>query len=145
MKPLLNIMEEHKLDFHGTFRKLASFRPALLDEEQNGLERFILDLLTLSPETQTMDHAKATKDWMAWLELYSERIMSEKDEWTGDNFDSEREEAAKEVNPRFVLRQWVLEEVIKKMEANMETGKRILGKVLQVSSRHYFLDMSTQC
>jgi uncharacterized protein YdiU (UPF0061 family) len=81
-----------------------------------------------------MDHAKATSDWMAWFEKYSERVLSERDEWSPEdaNWDAEREKASKAANPRFVLRQWALEEVIKKVEEDAESGKKILGKVLQV-------------
>jgi len=68
-----------------------------------------------------------------WFEKYAERILSERDEWaTGDDWDTEREKAAKGANPRFVLRQWVLEEVIKKVEGDAESGKKMLGKVLQM-------------
>ena len=49
--------------------------------------------------------------------------------------DAARERAARAANPRFVLRQWVLEEVIKKVEEDMDNGKRILAKVLQVRRR----------
>jgi uncharacterized protein YdiU (UPF0061 family) len=142
VQPLLDIMAEHKLDFHATFRKLSFFKPSLLtspapsadpNPNQNVLEKFISDLLNLSPEGRSMDHTKATNDWMAWLEKYARRILSERDEWTaGEDWDSEREKAAKAANPRFVLRQWVLEEVIKKVEIDAESGKKILGKVLQV-------------
>jgi serine/tyrosine/threonine adenylyltransferase len=142
VQPLLDIMAEHKLDFHATFRKLSFFKPSLLtspapsadpNPNQNVLEKFISDLLNLSPEGRSMDHTKATNDWMAWLEKYARRILSERDEWTaGEDWDSEREKAAKAANPRFVLRQWVLEEVIKKVEVDAESGKKILGKVLQV-------------
>ena len=38
----------------------------------------------------------------------------------------------KSVNPRFVLRQWLLEEVIKKVEEDSKTGKQVLAKVFQV-------------
>jgi len=41
------------------------------------------------------------------------------------------------VNPRFVLRQWVLEEVIKKVEKDPDSGKKILGKVLQMACNPY--------
>lgn len=132
-------MAEHKLDFHGTFRKLSYFRPSLLvpkpeDPNQATLEKFISDVLSLSPEVQTMDHAKAAKDLMVWFEKYSERIFSEKDEWASGDFDLEREKVAKSANPRFVLRQWVLEEVIGKVEKDTESGKKILAKVLHVSN-----------
>lgn len=128
-------MAEHRLDFHATFRKLSFFKPSLLTPSNSNpnLEKFISDLLSLSPEAQNMDHAKATNDWMAWFEKYAKRILSERDEWaSGNDWDLERENAAKGANPRFVLRQWVLEEVIKKVEDDAESGKKILGKLLQV-------------
>lgn len=80
-----------------------------------------------------MDREKATTDFLTWLRTYAERILSERDEWAAADFDAEREKAAKSANPRFVLRQWVLEEVIKKVENDTGTGKKILAKVLQVS------------
>ncbi|KIM92020.1 hypothetical protein PILCRDRAFT_57074, partial [Piloderma croceum F 1598] len=74
VQPLLDIMAEHKLDFHATFRKLSFFKPSLLtsspadpNPNQNVLEKFISDLLDLSPEGRSMDHTKATNDWMAWF------------------------------------------------------------------------------
>lgn len=138
-------MEEHKLDFHSTFRKLAFFRPSLLeggepsDPNNKKLDSFISSILTLSPEAATMDHGKATKDLLDWLHKYSERILSEGDLWK-DETDAElvREKAALGANPRFVLRQWVLEEVIKKVEKDTGNGKKILGKVLQVGSPFVF-------
>ncbi|KAJ8521386.1 hypothetical protein ONZ45_g1939 [Pleurotus djamor] len=145
-KPLLDIMQEHKLDFHSTFRKLASFKPSLLQADDEAsleaqpttlppLQSFITDLLSLSPDTQSMDHGKATGDCLKWLEAYSKRIEAERNEWVGSNgadFDEQRELAAKGANPRFVLRQWVLEEVIGKCENDMTSGKRILAKVLHM-------------
>ena len=48
-----------------------------------------------------------------------------------------REEAMKSVNPRFILRQWILEEVIAEMEeAGLEDiprARRALARVLHVS------------
>lgn len=142
-RPLLEIMSEHKLDFHSTFRRLAYFRPSWVQStgETNGsapdgvLDEYISSLLALTPESETMDKAKATDDWKNWLERYASRIHSERSEWGGADFDAEREKACRAANPRFVLRQWVLEEVIKKVEENADTGKRVLRKVLQVSFR----------
>ena len=51
--------------------------------------------------------------------------------WGGEP-DEERERAMRSVNPRFVLRQWVLEEVIKSVEGDVGEGRRVLGKVMQV-------------
>ena len=59
------------------------------------------------------------------------------DEWTSAgvvDVDREREKEMKGVNPRFVLRQWLLEEVIKKVEMDSDSGKRVLAKVMHVCS-----------
>ena len=137
-------MREHKLDFHCTFRKLSFFRTSFLYPpsyergtpetscSRSPLEKFIGDLLEFSPEIQTMDHTKAARDWITWLEGYAQRIDSERSEW-GEDIVTERENSAKGANPRFVLRQWLLEEVIAKVEMDSESGKRLLAKVLHVS------------
>jgi len=145
-------MENHGLDFHATFRTLSVFRPSMLLEQQPdgkmadgsgspALQDFITKLLAMTPEPGRLDHAAATGEWLVWLETYARRIESERGDWVqgepdGDvdfDFDKERERAAKAANPRFVLRQWVLEEVISKVERDTESGKRVLAKVLFVS------------
>ena len=81
----------------------------------------------------------SSKQWKNWLEKYAARIESEKEEWVGASESSEgdwlalREEEARLANPRFVLRQWVLEEVIAKVEADAQNGRHVLAKVMQVS------------
>jgi serine/tyrosine/threonine adenylyltransferase len=102
-----------------------------LPDSATDLEKYIASLLTLSPGVKTMDRGKATSDWKSWLEKYARRIETERDQW-GDDLDGGREKAAKGANPRFILRQWVLEEVIKKVGDDPEGGKRILGKVMKV-------------
>ncbi|KZT18291.1 UPF0061-domain-containing protein [Neolentinus lepideus HHB14362 ss-1] len=136
-RPLLDIMDEHKLDFHGTFRLLSTFRPSLLDSAPSlspgsALDKLVSSIFNLSPESDRIDKEKATKDWVEWLTKYSERIQSERDQW-GADMDKEREDAAKAANPRFVLRQWVLEEVIKKVGQDANSGKRVLAKVLKMA------------
>ena len=135
-------MQDHRLDYHSTFRKLCFFRPSFLQlsaggegsdglKPQSSLEKFIGELLASSPEPQSIDYVKATSDWMTWLDAYAQRIASECGEWTGD-VEVEREEAAKGANPRFILRQWVLEEVIANVEKDYDSGKRLLAKVMHV-------------
>lgn len=138
-RPLLDIMGDHRLDFHSTFRRLAYFRPSMVqpvegsDGDNPALGEFVESLLTLTPEPQMVDAFKAKSDWKTWLKTYAARIESERSEWDGDNdVDAARERASRAANSRFVLRQWVLEEVIKKVEEDMDNGKRILAKVLQV-------------
>ena len=127
-------MEDHKLDFHGTFRRLCFFKPSMASSEDN-LKAFIDSVLNLTSEPERLDRIKAQNDWSDWLKRYAARIESERDHW-GADADMEREREAKSANPRFVLRQWVLEEVIKKVETDAESGKRILRKVLHVRNLH---------
>ena len=145
-KPLLDLMETHKLDFHTIFRTLCSFRPSMLPadttKEANArpspIEAFVTKLLAATPDPQRLDHRQAASDWLAWLDKYAKRIGSEREEW-GSDMDEDREKAARAANPRFVLRQWVLEEVIKKVEQDAGSGKRVLAKVMHVRS---FFDSS---
>jgi serine/tyrosine/threonine adenylyltransferase len=149
-------MESSQLDFHSTFRTLSSFKPSLLALLQpqldptptnltnsamespvsNALHQFITNILSATPEPQRLDHGAATGEWLSWLERYATRIRDEEAEWTvtaNTDIDTERGQEMKSVNPRFVLRQWVLEEVIKKVERDSDSGKRVLAKVMDVS------------
>ncbi|KAJ6505924.1 hypothetical protein DFH09DRAFT_1251827 [Mycena vulgaris] len=132
VRPLLDLMASHKLDFHGTFRVLAAFRPEMLPasaEAQDSktapteeLEAFIARLFAQAPGAQ-MDRARATEEWCAWLEVYAR----------AEGMDVQRTRAARAANPRFVLRQWVLQEVIAAVEKDSVRGRRILAKVLHMA------------
>jgi uncharacterized protein YdiU (UPF0061 family) len=138
-KPLLDVMEEHSLDFHSTFRKLSAFRPDYIRGDGKKLNAFISYLLVSTPHPEQLDKAKASTSFKAWLTKYSNRILKERKEWDGssqEEVDALRENQMNRVNPRFVLRQWVLEEVIAKVEKDAVSGSRVLAKVLKVSCRH---------
>lgn len=135
------MMETQRLDFHGTFRRLAFFHAGMMKQD-NGerMETYIKGILSGTPDPDRMDYGKATEEWMAWLDKYSARIESERhgQEWAGEaDFDSARQGAATSVNPRFVLRQWVLEELIKKVEEDHDNGKRIMAKVMQMACKPF--------
>jgi uncharacterized protein YdiU (UPF0061 family) len=92
---------------------------------------------------------EASTEWKKWLEKYAARIESEKNEWVSvssdGDWEAQREKDARLANPRFVLRQWVLEEVIAKVEADAQNGRHVLAKVMQVRVRymsvhHWWLD-----
>jgi uncharacterized protein YdiU (UPF0061 family) len=144
-------MAEHGMDFHGTFRTLARFRPGWMKEEAKTasvaaednadapLAAFLARLLAQAPDQERLDRACASKELIAWLEVYAQRVEGEAEEWTTDDsakdqvdVDEQRERAALAANPRFVLRQWVLEEVISRVEADAVGGRRVLAKVLHV-------------
>ena len=134
-KRFLDIMEEHSLDFHSTFRKLSTFRPSYAQGDDEKLGAFTSYLLKSTPHPERLDKAKASADFKVWLTEYSSRVSNERTEWgsgSQEEIDGLREKEMNGVNPRFVLRQWVLEEVIAKVEKDAMSGKRILAKVLEV-------------
>ncbi|KAH9063867.1 hypothetical protein EDB87DRAFT_1600794 [Lactarius vividus] len=141
VQPLLAILADQKLDFHLTFRHLTRFRPALLVSSSD--TSFIDTLISFTATTGVSERDAASKQWRSWLEKYAARIETEKDEWIDANSGSEgnwlaqREKEARLANPRFVLRQWVLEEVIAKVEADAESGRRVLAKVMQMACNPY--------
>ncbi|KAF7985567.1 hypothetical protein HWV62_3837 [Athelia sp. TMB] len=126
--PLLRLLQDHKLDFHGAFRQLCFFRPSLQGE---ALDTFAGRILALTPDALTMDRQQALTDLKAWLEAYAVRLQAE------GEVEAELDARRKAVNPRFVLRQWVLEEVISVLEKDEERGKRVLGKVLRMAEQPF--------
>ena len=137
-KRFLDLLEEHGLDFHSTFRKLSAFRPGHIQDSGEKLDGFISYLLESTPRPEQLDRVKASADFKAWLTKYSDRILEEREEWgpiSQEEIDALRQKEMDGVNPRFVLRQWVLEEVIEKVEKDAVSGRRVLAKVLKVSFR----------
>ena len=134
--PLLNLLETHKLDFHSSFRRLCFFRPSILSSEAD-TDAFIASLNDNSFEKPGEE---AMKEWRGWLGKYAERLEQEKQgtaETSENEFWVKREKTMKQSNPRFVLRQWVLEEIIKRVQDHPETGKRALAKVLEMVVNPY--------
>ncbi|KAJ7034965.1 hypothetical protein C8F04DRAFT_1259328 [Mycena alexandri] len=134
VRPLLDLMAAQKLDFHGTFRVLAAFRPGWLptseDAEQSDSTKADLDK---RPTADPADRARSVEEWREWLDVYARRIEREADQWAGEAMDAERTTAARAANPRFVLRQWLLQEVIAAVEKDSVRGRRILAKVLHMA------------
>ncbi|KII92528.1 hypothetical protein PLICRDRAFT_37296 [Plicaturopsis crispa FD-325 SS-3] len=136
-RPLLDLMANRKLDFHGTFRALCAFSPSLLSGDTTHADKFIASILGRSPaSTSERDDLQAAQDLRHWLEAYAARIESERAEWP-ENADEARAVAMRGANPRFVLRQWVLEEVIARVEKEPSSGKRVLAKVLKMATEPF--------
>lgn len=138
-QPLLDMMETQHLDFHITFRNLMDFDPVwdvAASEADAPIQAFIERLLKATPDTGSLKKEEAVSQWRDWLKACAERINSEITEglWgTAEKAKEERREEMRLSNPRFVLRQWLLEEVIKKVERDSTSGKRVLAKVMHVS------------
>ncbi|KAF7375011.1 hypothetical protein MSAN_00387200 [Mycena sanguinolenta] len=135
VRPLLSLMAAQKLDFHGTFRALTAFHPGMLpagDAPTADFEKLVERLLSQSPNGGPKDHDGAIKEWREWLDVYGRRIELEAEEW-GEDMDIQRRSAGQAANPRFVLRQWLLQEVIAVIEKDIVRGRRVLAKVLHMA------------
>ncbi|KIJ52484.1 hypothetical protein M422DRAFT_26071 [Sphaerobolus stellatus SS14] len=133
IRPFLRLLEAHELDFHSSFRLLSTFRPSI-----SSIDKFVSILVPESQIPSQQRRETAENAVREWLEVYKRRVEEEKHEWvkeaSGEDWEKRREEDMQKANPRFVLRQWVLEEVIKKVEEDWESGKRVLAKTLDMAS-----------
>ncbi|CAE6443718.1 hypothetical protein ACGC1H_002514 [Rhizoctonia solani] len=194
IQPLLDLMQAHGLDFHGTFRALCTFRPEHLDDDgdekgkgeaygstlrnvgsldqgagmtcpmpsgdalagaptqESIIQEPILAVPALNvtyptplvallakltpPELVAPQNRElACRGILAWLEKFAVRI-AEDQETAGWSLD-EREKSMRGVNPRFVLRQWVLEEVIAAVDKDNVAGRGVLMKTLEMATNPF--------
>lgn len=121
---MLDLMSLHELDYSHTWRLLSSF-PGTSD--QGMLDRF-LDLLLPLDKVASPYSDNCRPEWTKWLERYESRLASEGSQLVQG---AETQERMNKVNPRFVLRQWVLEEVIEKTEqGDLKALDRVLDMCL---------------
>jgi uncharacterized protein YdiU (UPF0061 family) len=128
----LDTMEALELDFHHFFRRLSSVHPSEIDTPEKRLE--------LAPRffhaegvTGLGNSTESAKERIAkWLSLWHERV---REDWgEGEEADMEREKAMKGVNPKFVSRGWVLDEIIERVT----NGEReVLGRVMRMGERPF--------
>lgn len=116
VEPLLDLMQTHTLDFTSTFRALTLFPKLPADDV---IER-VLDNSTMC------NLVRATADFEGWLAKYKARLAA-----SGEAVASQ--EARQRWNPRFALRQWVLEEAIARLTSGAPDARRHLARVLDVS------------
>ena len=121
-------MERHKLDFSGTFRLLTQFESTT----SKNIDAFLDRLL---PQSQVPEHLRGTcrEDWKNWLGTWQARL--EESEKSGGADASSRRKRMAAHNPRFILRQWVLEETIKRLE--QDNDKAFLQRVLDMATNPF--------
>ena len=124
---ILDTMEALELDFNHFFRRLSSVKLADIDTEQKRKDTsaifFHHEGVTGLGETEQSGKEKIGK----WLDAWRQRIL---EDW-GEGEDAEREKAMKIVNPNFVPRGWVLDEVIARVQ---NKGDRdILGGIMKMA------------
>ncbi|CCC07433.1 unnamed protein product [Sordaria macrospora k-hell] len=138
---LLNTMEALELDFNIFFRRLSTLKTADLQTEearQKAADVFFSKVEGVpGPGT---DEEKARKRVGEWLDKWRVRI---EEDWSSEGQGADLEErvaAMKKVNPSFIPRGWILDEVIRRVEKEGE--RDVLKRVLHMAT-HPFEDAWT--
>lgn len=137
LDPLLDVLEE--LDFTNSLRKLIDFPPLLESslsgsDEAEGIKKAIDAFLpSWYDELRVLEYLKPQKRDQArdWLIKYAERTLRDvKAQGSSAGWGQERSQAMKKTNPSFILRNWIGEEVIERLEQKDDTA--FLAKVLDM-------------
>lgn len=123
---LLNTLEALELDFNHFFRRLSSVRLADLDTDaqRNKTAAIFFHAEGISVRSVTEEAAKTRV--AEWLLQWRNRVAKD---W-GHDQDSKREDAMKSVNPKFLPRGWVLDEIIRRVDKDGD--REVLGRVMRM-------------
>ncbi|KAK2624217.1 hypothetical protein QTJ16_006167 [Diplocarpon rosae] len=125
---LLDTMEALELDFNQFFRKLSNFTIADLETDEQRREKagrfFHHEGVTGLGNTDESARARLSE----WLQKWSMRVC---EDWGASGEDAARQAAMKAVNPKFIPKNWVLEELIRRVEKEGE--REILDRVMHMT------------
>lgn len=114
---LLDTLEALELDFNHFFRRLSSVKVSEVETaEQRKAKAHIFFHAEGMTSTTGVTEEAARERVGAWLSKWAERVRLD---W-GPDKDSDREVAMKKVNPKFIPRSWVLDEIIQRVEHENE-------------------------
>ncbi|KOC14566.1 YdiU domain protein [Aspergillus flavus AF70] len=124
---MLDTLEALELDFNHFFLRLSRVPLSALDTEEKRKE--VAPIFFHSEGCGGVGYTEhSAKERIAnWLERWRLRIL---EDW-GPYGDVERQEAMKRVNPKFLPRGWILDEIIDRVERRGD--REILGRVMQMA------------
>ncbi|MCJ1465650.1 hypothetical protein MMC07_004269 [Pseudocyphellaria aurata] len=136
---LLDVLEALELDFNHFFRRLSSVKLADLETEsqRQGIASIFFHAEGITPPNITESVARTRV--ASWLLRWRDRVSID---WAsrGETGDAEREAAMKRVNPKFIPRSWVLDEVIQRVEKGGE--RDVLGRLMNMAEKPFAEDWS---
>ncbi|KAI5854042.1 hypothetical protein BZA05DRAFT_395485 [Tricharina praecox] len=124
--PCLDLMQKFELDFHHVFRRLAEVPVRGIDsasEEDNS------QLAKSFHYNSIADQDGADQAILEFLRSYAARLAEEGVE------DSDRIPAQKKLNPKFVPKNWVLDEIIQRVEKKGD--RQVLKDVMKLVMRPF--------
>ncbi|KAJ1539933.1 hypothetical protein HK405_012257, partial [Cladochytrium tenue] len=124
VESLLDTMHALQLDFHRFFRRLGDAR--LADLADPGARAVFAAGFLPGAGSTAVDDARVTR-LAAWLDDWRVRVAADSD---GDA-DAARRERMRLVNPNFVLRGWVLDEIVQRVQTGGE--RNVLQRVLAMA------------
>ena len=132
---LLNTLEALELDFSHFFRRLSNLRLDEIDSDSKRREKAAIFFHAEGISALSVTEAAARERVASWLARWRDRVLEDwASEAPGDAeslaFDEQRVVAMKGVNPKFVARGWVLDEVIRKVE--VEADKDVMVRVMRM-------------
>jgi len=120
----LDLMQAHELDFNTCFRRLSEFTAGQLGSEESRKQA----ASKLFPKYGVSGgEDKARERIGKWLEKWRIRVI---EDW-GEGKDQERQEDMKAVNPKFIPKAWVLDELIERVEKKGE--RDILKSIMEMA------------
>ncbi|KAJ5405541.1 hypothetical protein N7465_006825 [Penicillium sp. CMV-2018d] len=124
---MLDTLEALELDFNHFFRRLSGMPLSNLDTEEG--RREAASVFFHAEGFGGIRYTEATaRDRIAkWLDSWRLRVL---EDWGPAN-DEERQKAMKSVNPNFVPRGWILDELIERVERKGD--RDILGRIMHMS------------
>ncbi|KAK0626142.1 hypothetical protein B0T14DRAFT_509248 [Immersiella caudata] len=142
LSPLLDTMEALSLDFNHFFRRLSSLPVSEIATAEARLQKASIFFPADNEGSSTSVPDKEAYQRVAdWLALWRERVVQDwgsLEDWgssTGapvsEARDAERMAVMKKVNPNFVPRGWVLDEIIKRVEKQGE--RDVLRRVMHMA------------
>ena len=128
---LLYTLEALELDFNHFFRRLSAIKVSEVEsEEQRKQKASIFFHAEGMTATSGIIESMARDRVAAWLEKWAKRVS---EDW-GEK-DEEREKVMKKVNPKFIPRSWLLDEIIRRVEHD---GERDVIQRVMTMSEHPF-------
>jgi uncharacterized protein YdiU (UPF0061 family) len=124
---LLDMMAALELDFNQFFRKLSNINVAALETEASRKDAAGV-FFHHEGVTGNNTDAEARKRIAEWLDSWQARVY---EDWGPDGQDAERQAAMKSVNPKFIPKAWILDELIRRVEKDGE--REILDCVLNMA------------
>ncbi|KAK4984854.1 hypothetical protein LTR50_006325 [Elasticomyces elasticus] len=126
---LLDTLQALELDFNHAFRRLSGLKMAevVSEEQRKEVAGILFHHEGLSGLAGSEGDARARI--ATWLDRWRTRVIEDWGE--GDDADAEREAAMKRVNPKFVPRSWILDELIERVEKKGE--REILNHIMHMA------------